>query len=466
MKLKLSNTLTREKELFVPIKANKVGIYSCGPTVYNYAHIGNLRAYVFADILKRALLMNDYEVKHVINITDVGHLTNDQDDGEDKLEKGAARENKSVWDIAKFYTDAFFEDLRKLNIISANIYPKATDNIKEMIEFILLLEKKGFTYVAEGNVCFDTSKFADYGKIAKLDLSSEASESRVEKDPHKKSQFDFVLWFTRYKYKRHEMEWDSPWGKGFPGWHIECSAMATKYLGEHFDIHTGGIDHIPVHHTNEIAQSEVALGHKWVNYWLHSDFLTVKGGDKMAKSTGDFLRLQTVVDNGFSPLDYRYYLLGGHYRSPMQFSFEALEHAKNSLQRAKNNIAGLKKEASSDSNDKKEFNLLKNEFEDSINDDLNTAKALSILWKTLDSLALSAKSKLQLVEIYDSIFGLDLMETKTEDIPSEIKELAQKRLELRSAGKWQEADKIRDKISLLGYELQDKNEDFEIMKKN
>lgn len=465
MKLKLSNTLTREKELFVPIEENKVGIYSCGPTVYNYAHIGNLRAYVFADILKRALLMNDYEVKHVLNITDVGHLTSDQDDGEDKLEKGAAREHKSVWDVAKFYTDAFFEDLKKLNIISANIYPKATDNIKEMIEFIKLLEKKGFTYIAEGNVYFDTAKFPEYGRIAKLELSSENSESRVEVDPHKKSQFDFVLWFTRYKYKNHEMEWDSPWGKGFPGWHIECSAMATKYLGEHFDIHTGGIDHIPVHHTNEIAQSEAALGHKWVNYWLHSDFLTVKGGDKMAKSTGEFLRLQTVNDKGFSPLDYRYYLLGGHYRSPMQFSFEALEHAKNSLQRAKNVIYGLKKEVSTNSNDKKEFNLLKNEFEDSINDDLNTAKALSILWKTLDSQNLTAKSKLQLVEIYDSIFGLDLLLETKEKVPAEVEELAEKRLAQRKNGDWVEADKTRDQILSLGYEVKDTKDGYELSKK-
>jgi cysteinyl-tRNA synthetase len=335
MDLELFNTLSRTKEKFVPMKEGEAGIYTCGPTVYNYAHIGNLRAYVFADVLRRVLEFNGYNVKQIINITDVGHLTSDEDEGEDKLEKGAKREGKSVAEIAKFYEDDFLNDLKRLNIEPASNYPKATENIAEMIEIIKKLQEKGFTYTAGGNVYFDTTKFADYGKMAKLNLDPEALKSRVEADPNKRNPFDFVLWFTNYKYDNHEMLWDSPWGKGFPGWHIECSAMATKYLGEHFDIHTGGIDHIPVHHTNEIAQSEAAFGHKWVNFWLHNDFLIEKEGTKMAKSEGEFLRLQTIIDKGYSPLDFRYYLLTGHYRSKLQFSWEALDNAKNSINRAK-----------------------------------------------------------------------------------------------------------------------------------
>lgn len=465
MKLQLSNTLTHKKELFVPIEKKKVSMYSCGPTVYDYAHIGNLRSYIFADTLKRSLMMNGYEVKHIINITDVGHLTSDSDEGEDKLEKGAKRENKSIWDVAKFYTEAFFDDLKKLNIISATVFPRATDNIDEMIKIIKILEEKGYTYIAGGNVYFDTSKFADYGKMAKLDLSSETVQSRVEVDEFKKSPFDFVLWFTRYKYSNHEMQWESPWGKGFPGWHIECTAMATRYLGEYIDIHTGGIDHIPVHHTNEIAQSEAAFGHKWVNYWLHNDFLTVKGGEKMAKSSGEFLRLQVIIDKGFDPLDYRYYVLGGHYKSPLLFSYEALEHSKNSLKRARNIIAELKKSNFAEIDDSVEFNSLKNEFEDAINDDLNTAKGLAILWKTLDSSTLCSKSKLELIDIYDSIFGLKLLENISETIPEEVITLADKRKELRAKGDWAGSDELREKISNLGYEIKDEKESYSVRRK-
>lgn len=467
MALEFFNTLTHKKEKFVPIKENEVGIYSCGPTVYNYAHIGNLRAYVFADVLKRALEFNDYNVKQVINITDVGHLTSDEDEGEDKLEAGAKREGKSVWDIAKFYEEAFYDDLKKLNIEPASVYPKATEHISEMIEIIKKLEEKGYTYEAGGNVYFNTTKFPDYGKMAQLNLDPEALKSRVEADPNKKNPFDFVLWFTNYKYKGHEMLWDSPWGKGFPGWHIECSAMATKYLGEHFDIHTGGIDHIPVHHTNEIAQSEGSFGHKWVNFWLHNDFLIEKDGAKMAKSKGDFLRLQTIIDKGYDPLDFRYYLLTGHYRSKLQFSWEALDGAKNSLKRAKGKIAAIQKQVISNqlsvfSKSQKKY---LDEFTNAINDDLNTSVALSVMWKTLDAEDLNDSEKIELMKKYDEVFGLNLLEKSKVEIPAEILALAEKRSSARKAGNWPESDKIRDEILEKGYEIKDVSDGYEIVKK-
>ncbi|MCL5410630.1 MAG: cysteine--tRNA ligase [Patescibacteria group bacterium] len=482
MEIKLTNTLTRKKEIFAPIKENEVGIYTCGPTVYNYAHIGNLRAYVFADILKRALKFNGYEVKQIINITDVGHLTSDEDFGEDKLEKGAEREKKSVWEVAEFYTKAFFLDLEKLNILPAQNYPKATDHIKEMIDFIKVLDGKGYTYLAGGNVYFDTSKLKDYGKMAELKLAPEELKSRIEIDPNKKSPFDFVLWFTKYKYKSHVMEWDSPWGKGFPGWHIECSAMATKYFGKHFDIHTGGIDHIPVHHTNEIAQSEAAFGHKWVNYWLHNNFLVLKDSDKMSKSSGQFLRLQTLIDEGFDPLDYRYYLLGGHYRAAMTFSTEALQGARNSLKRIREKMTELRKrrhpelDSGSISRDSGSQATVRNditdnmkkyesEFQGAINDDLNTSVALSVMWKTLDAEDLNPAEKIELMKKYDKVLGLDLLEVEKIDIPKEVVELVEKRLKARNEKNWSESDRLREEISAKGYEILDTKEGFEIKKK-
>ena len=482
MEIKLTNTLTRKKETFKPIKKDEVGIYTCGPTVYNYAHIGNLRAYVFADVLKRVLKYNGYEVNHVINITDVGHLTSDEDFGEDKLEKGAARESKSVWEVAEFYTKAFLNDLKKLNIIPAQNYPKATDHIKEMIDFIKILEEKGYTYTAGGNVYFDTSKLNDYGKLAELKLAPEELKSRVEADPNKRSPFDFVLWFTKYKYKSHAMEWESPWGKGFPGWHIECSAMASKYLGEHFDIHTGGIDHISVHHTNELAQSEAAFNHVWVNYWLHNNFLILKNSDKMSKSSGQFLRLQTLIDEGFDPLDYRYYLLGGHYKAIMTFSTEALQGARNSLKKIREKMTELRKrchpelDSGSISIDSGSQATVRNditdsikkyeyEFQDAINDDLNTAVALSIVWKTLDAEDLRPAEKIELMKKYDKVLGLNLLEEEKVEIPENIIELAKKRLNARENKNWTESDHLRDEISAKGYEVLDTKEGYQIKKK-
>ena len=343
MTLTLFNTLTRKKEPFVPIKKNEVGLYTCGPTVYAFAHIGNLRTYIFEDLLKRTLLFNHFNVKHIMNITDVGHLTSDSDTGEDKMLKGAKREKKTVWEIADFYTKAFQSDIKKLNILNPNIWCKATDHIKEQIALIQRLEQKGFTYVAGGNVYFDTSKLEDYGKLARLNLDAE-QQSRVDKDENKKNLHDFVLWFTKSKFEEQEMKWPSLWGEaGYPGWHIECSAMSMKYLGEQFDIHCGGIDHINIHHTNEIAQSEAATGKKpWVKYWLHGEFLVIGKDTKMAKSGDNFITLSTLEQRGYHPLDYRYFCLGTHYRMPLTFSFEALDGAKTARKRLVEKVLELK----------------------------------------------------------------------------------------------------------------------------
>ncbi|MBN2190641.1 MAG: cysteine--tRNA ligase, partial [Candidatus Aureabacteria bacterium] len=330
MNILLYNTLSKSKTAFKPIRDTEVGIYACGPTVYNFAHIGNLRTYIFEDLLKRVFLYNGYKVKHVMNITDVGHLTSDADEGEDKMLLGAEREGKSVWDIAKFYEKAFFKDTEKLNIIGPDIRCRATEHIQDMVNLIGRIEANGFTYVSGGNLYFDIEKFADYGKLSGLSLQDLRAGARIEVDANKKNPHDFVLWFTKSKHGNQDMQWESPWGRGFPGWHIECSAMSMKYLGEHIDIHCGGIDHINVHHTNEIAQSEAATGKKWVDFWLHGEFLIMDKG-KMSKSAGEFTTLNTLTDKGFDPLDFRYLCLGAHYRTQLAFSYEALESARNGL---------------------------------------------------------------------------------------------------------------------------------------
>ena len=334
MGLRVFNTMGREMQDFVPITPGFVGFYGCGPTVYNYAHIGNLRAYVFLDILDRTLSYLGYDKKHVMNITDIGHLTGDDDSGEDKIVKTAKERHQSVLEVAQFYTDAFFKDLDALNIRRPDVVCKATDHVSDMIELIKRIEANGHTYMSGGNLYYDVSTYADYGKLANLRLDDQKAGARVGVDENKRNPYDFVLWFTKSKFENQALSWESPWGKGYPGWHIECSAMSMKYLGDHFDIHTGGIDHIPIHHTNEIAQSEGATGKKWVNYWLHNEFLVVKNdasgdGDKMSKSAGNFLRLQTLADKGYDALDYRYFLLGAQYRSQVFFSWDAMESAKN-----------------------------------------------------------------------------------------------------------------------------------------
>ncbi len=448
MNLHLYNTLTRKKERFKPINPPQVGLYSCGPTVYNYAHLGNLRSYIFSDILKRVLLFNDFKVKQVMNITDVGHLTSDADTGMDKMLKAALREKKSVWTIAEFYTDAFRRDIRKLNILPPDIWCRATDHIAEQIEMIKTLEKKGFTYTAGGNVYFDTSKLKDYGKLALLKLDEE-SKARVEKDPNKKNKHDFVLWFTKSKFTEQEMKWKSPWGiSGYPGWHLECSAMSSKYLGKQFDIHTGGIDHIPVHHTNEIAQSEAAFGKKpWVKYWLHNEFLILEK-EKMAKSGDNFITLSKLEEKGFEPLDFRYFCLGTHYRKPLMFSDEGLKGAKIARKKLVEHIMGIKSAKS-----KAPTEYLK-KFTSAVNDDLNTPKALAVMWEVLKS-ELSHKDKYALVLKFDEVFGLGLGSIKKEKIPRTVRELAEEREKARQAKDWAKADRLREEIKKLGYQIDD-----------
>ncbi len=462
MTLTLYNTLSRTKEPFIPLKKGEVGLYTCGPTVYHYVHIGNLRAYLFDDILKRTLLFNKYHVNHVMNITDVGHLTSDADEGEDKMLKGALREKKTVWEVADFYTKSFQSNMKDLNILSPDVLCKATDHIKEQIALIQKLEKKGFTYFKGGNVYFDTSKLDDYGKLAKLDLSAEA-KARVQKDSNKKNSHDFVLWFTKSKSQEQEMKWSSPWGVGYPGWHIECSAMSIKYLGEQFDIHCGGIDHIPVHHTNEIAQSEAAVGKKpWVKYWLHNEFLVLGQNEKMAKSGENFITLTTLVEKGYSPLDYRYFCLGTQYRHPLMFSYEALEGAKIARKRLNERLIELKMEKGKGSSvkQKKYFD----QFTAQINDDLNTPQALATMWDLLKDDALSNKDKYALLLKFDAIFGLDFKKIKEEKIPALVVKLAEERLRARQNKDWKKSDELRERISQLGYVVGDTKEGFEIKK--
>ncbi len=456
------NTLTKKRETFVPFNLKQVGLYTCGPTVYNFAHIGNLRAYVFEDVLKRVLLFNGYNVKHVMNITDVGHLTSDADTGEDKMLLGAKREKKTVWEIAEFYIDAFKRDIKKLNIIKPALWCRATDHITDQIELVKRLEARGFTYTAGGNIYFDTSKLKDYGKLAQLKLD-EKRKARVEKDPHKKNQHDFVVWFTKSRFQEQEMKWKSPWGYGYPGWHLECSAMSMKYLGDQFDIHCGGIDHIPIHHTNEIAQSEAAIGKKpWVKYWLHNEFLVLNKSEKMAKSGENFITLATLQGKGFHPLDYRYFCLGTSYRMPLMFSYEALEGAKNARRRLVEKVLEFKKVKRVGLGNKKLSEKYLQQFTEQINDDLNTPQALATMWEMLKYGGLSSKEKYALLLKFDAVLGLDLRKVKEEKVSKYIIQLAEERLQARQNKEWKKADELRQKIAALGFVVGDTKEGYEV----
>jgi len=467
MALKLFNTLGRKKQAFKPIKGKQVGMYTCGPTVYWYAHIGNLRSYIFADILKRVLIYDGYKVKQVMNITDVGHLTSDADTGEEKMALAAKREHKSAWEIAKFYEKKFFEDAEKLNIIKPNIVSRATEHIKEQIALIKTLEKKGYTYVIDDGVYFDTSKLKNYGELAKLDIKGLKAGARVEIAEGKKNPTDFALWKFSPEDTKREMEWDSPWGKGFPGWHIECSAMSTKYLGAHFDIHTGGIDHIPVHHTNEIAQSEAATGKKFVNYWLHGAFLQLKEG-RMGKSEGNIILIDNLEQEGFDPLAYRYLVLTAHYRSPLVFSKDGLASAQIALDRLREFIKRLKmiSELVSNKSFLKIIVKTKNKFAEVIDDDLNTPQALAVISefehetnKLIDENKLGklqAKQAIALLLDFDKVLGLGLEKAKEEKLSDNIMKLVKKREEARAGKDFKTADKIRNELKAKGIVLEDK----------
>lgn len=466
-KIRFFNTLSRTKEEFIPIIPEKVGLYCCGPTVYNYAHIGNLRSYFFEDILKRVLLYNGYEVNHIMNVTDVGHLVSDADEGEDKMEKGAAREGRTVWEIAEFYLKEFQDDISKLNILSPSLWCRATEHIKEQIEMIKCLEDKGFTYLTKDGVYFDTSKFPDYGKLGLLDIEGLEEGKRIKFSDEKKNKTDFALWKFSPENQKRQMEWDSPWGIGFPGWHIECSAMSSHYLGKTFDIHCGGVDHIPIHHTNEIAQSEGCSGQKFVNYWLHGEFLIEEKG-KMSKSAGVFLRLQTLIDKGYSPLDFRYFLLMTHYRKKIKFSFENLDAAKNGYENLKNRIRDLMSQNNMKSVDTEfEKTDFKKRFTDAINDDLNVTEAMSVLWDLLKDDGLSPSERLAFAYDFDKIFGLDLDKIepyKVIEIPDEITLLAEKRIQAKKSKDFKSADDIRNLIKQKGYEIIDKKDGYELKK--
>lgn len=458
-KLVLYNTLTRKKEEFIPIEPGIAKIYCCGPTVYNFAHIGNLRAYFFEDILKRVLLYNGFRVEHVMNITDVGHLVSDEDEGEDKMEKGSAREGKTVWEIAEYYTIAFKYDIELLNIIPPTVYCKATDNIKEQIEMVSCLEKKGYTYLTSDGVYYDTSKFPEYGKLALLDIEGLEEGKRIEFSSEKRNKTDFALWKFSPKGEKRQMEWESPWGVGFPGWHIECSAMSRKYLGDTFDIHCGGVDHIPIHHTNEIAQAEACTGKKFVNYWLHGEFLIEEKG-KMSKSAGEFLRLKTLIDKGYSPLDYRYFLLMTHYRKKIKFSFENLDAARNGYNNLKTKIAETKMLVSDfDIIEVNRTGIYLDKFIKCINNDLNVSEGLALVWEMLKDDNLNPSEKILLITVFDKVFGLELDKIKSAEketqIPDEITELAEKRKEAKKNKDFKLADELRDQIKEIGYEIID-----------
>ena len=456
--MKLYNTMSRSVEEFVPIENGKVSMYCCGPTVYNYAHIGNLRTYIFEDLLHRTLQRAGYSVTHVMNITDVGHLTGDGDDGEDKMEKSARETGRSVWDIAKFYTDAFFSDEKDLNIIRPGIVCRATDHIQDMIALIKRLEEGGHTYTSGGNVYFSIDSIDDYGKLARLNLDDLKSGARIVVDSNKKNPKDFVLWFTNSKFKDQAMMWDSPWGRGYPGWHIECSAMSMKYLGEHFDIHCGGIDAIPVHHTNEIAQSEAATGHTWVNYWCHGEFLLNDSG-KMSKSSGEFLTLSVLKDKGYDALDYRYFCLTGHYRSQLKFSYEALDHARSARRSLVDKVSELKREAGEPSAAPCEkAKGYMDAFDSAMENDLSSPQALSQLWLMLKE-DIPAADKLAAIYHMDTILGLRLDEVEaagSERIGGEEEErLLEERTAAKKAKDYKRADEIRAELLERGFIVRD-----------
>ena len=435
MDIYLNNTLTRKKEKFVPNKNGEVGIYSCGPTVYWNQHIGHMYAYVQWDILVRSLRYAGYKVKWVMNVTDVGHMTSDEDLGEDKMEKGAKREGISVWDIANKYIDQFEDSMKLLGITSPDILCRATENVDEQIKLNKVIEKKGFTYLTKKGLVYDTSKFKDYAKFGNLNLEELKSRDDVEVDPDKKLPWDFFLWAIN---PEHLMKWESKWGEGYPGWHIECTAMSTKYLGENFDIHTGGIEHISIHHTNEIAQGFAAFGKQTANYWLHNGWLTGKGGEKMSKSLGNYVTAQELVEKGYDPIAMRYLILTSHYKKGLRFSFESLDSAQSALNNLRGLVFASKSEnertiLSEDKNQK--INDFRESFVKSLSDDINVPQALAVLWEVMKS-NIPSQDKYDLAISFDEVLGLDLLKIKNSSIPYNIKKLMEERIKLRSAKKF------------------------------
>ncbi|MAG38153.1 cysteine--tRNA ligase [Candidatus Pacearchaeota archaeon] len=461
-KIKLYNTLTKKKEKFKPLKKGNVSIYSCGPTVYWFQHIGNLRTYIFTDILRKTFEFNNYKVKHVINVTDVGHLVSDSDTGEDKMERAAKKEKKSAKQIADFYFSSFLEDLKKLNISMPSKWPKATEHIKEQIDMIQTLEKKGYTYKTSDGIYFNTKKFKSYGKLSNLNISKIKAGSRVSLR-EKKNTTDFALWKFSSPEEKRQQEWPSPWGVGFPGWHIECSAMSTKYLGKTFDIHTGGQEHIQVHHTNEIAQSECCYGKRFVNYWMHTAWLLSPSGQKVSKSKGGLYTLSELESLGYKAEHFRYLALQTHYKKPLKFSLENLDAAKTAFERLKSKIITLKDQKHKGKDNSKPF---LSAFTSAINEDLNIPKALSIFLQALDDFSFNPKDKLKLLKKFDFVLSLGIEDMKESSISlsKKVKSLVSDREALRKAKKYAEADIIRQRILEQGYEIEDSSEGTKLSK--
>ena len=448
MPLELYDSYQRRLRRFAPLVGDEVRMYACGPTVYDYAHIGNLRTYIFEDVLRRALEWHGYRVKHVVNITDVGHLTSDADTGEDKVEQGARRSGKSAWEIARLYTRAFMDDLRQLNILPPSVWCRASEHIAEQIADIAEIERRGYTYRTSDGIYFDTAKLDNYGYLARLDTAGLEAGARVDIG-EKKRATDFALWKFSPEGRKRQMEWESPWGVGFPGWHIECSAMAVKYLGKEFDIHCGGKDHIPVHHSNEIAQAEACHGTRLANFWLHGYFLETEQA-KMSKSDGEFLRLQTLTERGYDPLAYRYLCLTAHYRSDLKFTWDSLDSATTALERlrAAAHAWGAPAGAPDDT--------VVAEFTRHLDRDLNTPRALAAVWGLVKGNLPDGGKKATLLHL-DRALGLRLGEwaPAAEDIPAEVAALADRRARAREARDWGEADRLRAEIEARGFVLDD-----------
>lgn len=456
--MKIYNTLTKKVEEFVPYSKNEVTMYTCGPTVYHFAHIGNLRTYIFEDIFEKTLNYIGYSVKRCMNITDVGHLSSDSDSGEDKMLKGAKREHKSVLEIAEYYTESFKKDCAKLNITWPTIVSKATDNIEMYYKIIEDLLKKGYAYMSGGNIYFDTSKLNDYYALTnhKIDDMVVGVREGVEEDQNKRNQADFVLWFTKSKFDDQELKWESPWGYGYPGWHIECSGISMKYLGEHLDIHCGGVDNIFPHHTNEIAQSEAYLGHKWCNYWVHGEHLNDQSG-KMSKSKGEFLTVSLLEEKGYQPIIYRFMCLNSHYRKVLVFSYDALDNSKNAYQKLINKIKNMKEEGTINEALFKEY---QSKFKKALEDDLNTALAITVLYDVLKDNEMSDATKLALVKDFDQVLSLNLIQKNNinEDLKQYIEEKIEQRKQAKLEKNYELADQIRKELEQKGILIKDTRE--------
>ncbi|MDD7578586.1 MAG: cysteine--tRNA ligase [Elusimicrobia bacterium] len=461
----LHNTATRHKDEFTPQNPQNVTMYCCGPTVYNFAHIGNLRTYIFEDLLARTIRLR-HPLTHVMNVTDVGHLVSDADDGEDKMELGAAREGKSAWDIAKFYEEKFWADYDALHCTRPTVVSRATQHIKEMIALVKTLEDKGYTYRTSDGIYYDTSKFDRYDAlVGHARISGLQGGARVEMSDEKRNPTDFALWKFSPKDKKRQMEWDSPWGVGFPGWHIECSSMAMKYLGHTLDIHCGGIDHVTIHHTNEIAQSEAATGQKYVNYWVHGEFLILRSG-KMSKSGGTFVTLDVLKEKGYDPLAYRYLCLSAHYRTQLEFSYESMDSAAKSLKNLRALAVQAKQAAAAQETEKSK--AWKDKFTAAMEDDLNAPKALALVWEAVRSAELSAAEKVDFLTFADSILALDLFKEEAApkaDIPAQVQALLDARAAARKAKEWKKSDELRDAIAQAGYLVKDTPQGQQVEKK-